>query len=99
MMWEEFDRNCNLKISDEDYKKVEFVYNYYPCNFSKEAIAKLVEEFGMVIIYDMLPRAQAAMEQEIQIRTLRAELKRVQERLDDAISADMCGENIISWEV
>ena len=99
MMREEFDRNCSLTISDEDYEKVEFVYNYHPCNFDKVAIAKLVEEFGMVIIYDMLPRAHAAMEQEIEIRRLREELKRAEERLNDAISADMRGENIISWEV
>ena len=98
MTYEEFDALCNYKISDEDFKKVEFVYTYHPCNFHKGGIARLVEEFGMVIIYDMLPRAQAAMEQELHIRTLREELRRVEEQLNEAMSIDMCSEKFVSEE-
>lgn len=98
MTYEEFDALCNYKISDEDFKKVEFVYTYHPCNFDTSAIVKLVEEFGMVIIYDMLPRAQAAMEQELNIRCLRQELRRAEERLNEAMSVDMYSEKFVSEE-
>lgn len=98
MTREEFDLLCSNKISDKDYKKVEFVYTYHPCNFDKSAIAKLVEEFGMVIIYDMLPRAQAAMEQGMHIRALRQELSRVEAQLNAAMSVDMYSEEFVSEE-
>lgn len=89
MLREEFDNLCNRKISDEDYKLVEFVYNYHPCNFDKEAIAKLVEEFDMVIIYDMQPRSEAAMEHELLIRRLHQQQKEIEKALDNAINTDL----------
>ena len=95
MMRSEFDLYCNTKISDADYELVEFVYNYHPCNFDKASIAKLVEEFGMSIIYDMRTRAQAAMEQEIKIERLREELKRAQEALDAALKEDMMSKEFV----
>lgn len=98
MMRDEFDRNCSLKISDKDYEKVEFVYNYHPCNFDKVGIAKLVEEYGMAIIYDMIPRANAAMEHESRIAALEADIRRAKERLDEAMVIDMCSEDFISLE-
>lgn len=93
MLREEFDNLCNRKISDEDYKLVEFVYNYHPCNFDKKAIAKLVEEFGMTIIYDMMSRSEAAMEQDLLISRLKAQKKAIEEALDKAMNADLCSKN------
>lgn len=93
MLREEFDHLCERKISDEDYKIVEFVYNYHPCNFDKEAIAKLVEEFGMAIIYDMIPRSEAAMEHELLIRRLHQQKKAIEEALDNAINTDLYSKN------
>ena len=89
MLREEFDSLCNRKISDEDYKLVEFVYNYHPCNFDKVGIAKLVEEFDMVIIYDMLPRSEAAMEHELLIRRLHQQKKEIEKEIEEALSKAM----------
>ena len=93
MLREEFDNLCNRKISDEDYKLVEFVYNYHPCNFDKIGIAKRVEDFGMVIIYDMLPRSEAAMEQELLIKRLYQQKKEIEEALAKAMNTDLCSKN------
>lgn len=93
MLREEFDALCEKKLSDEDFKIVEFVYNYHPCNFDKEAMAKLVEEFGMAIIYDMIPRSEAAMERELLIRRLQQQKKAIEEAIANAINTDTHSKN------
>lgn len=94
----EFDALCKRNVSDEDYKLIEFVYNYHPCNFDHEAIATLVSEFGMTLIYDMLPRAQAAMEHEILVESLRKQSIRAQELLEEAKSVDVCSKEFVTAE-
>lgn len=72
---------CFPAPTDEEYRLIEFVYNYYPCNFDKGAVAGLYADFGMTIFYDMEARAREAMELEQSINDLR---RRVQD-LQDAI--------------
>lgn len=98
MLREEFNALCERKVSDEDYCKIEFVYNYHPCNFDKEGIAGLVEDFGMCIIYDLLPRSQAALEQELKIKRLKEDLRMAKERLEAAEAEDMRSQEFISLE-
>lgn len=78
-----------LSIDDKDYECIEFVYNWHPCNFSKEAIVSLYAEFGMCIIYDLLPRAQMAMENDHDIELARTSLKCAQKRVDELVSKDL----------
>lgn len=69
--------------SDEDYRLIEFVYNYYPCNFSKAAVASLYMEFDMTLFYDMEARAKLAMEYEQLINEAKGEIKRSEIRLEN----------------
>ena len=98
MLKREFDALCKRNVSDEDYKLIEFVYNYYPCNFDHQAIAHLVSEFGMTIIYDLLPRAQAAMEHEMRIERLRIESIKAKELLEEAKSVDVYSKEFVTVE-
>lgn len=51
------------KITDEDYKAIEFVYMFHPAideSDGKEQIVDLVGNFGMRIVFDMFPTARKA---------------------------------------
>lgn len=67
-------------VTDEEYQLIEEVYMYHPaiCNESgKEEVAELYKSFGIVIFYDMYPRAKKAKDIEENIRLIdktRAEL-------------------------
>lgn len=71
MMIEEFLKLQDPKaepIKPAEYKLVEFVYTYHPLNFSKEAVASLYNEFGMLMFLDLLPRAKKAAKIEIEVK-------------------------------
>ena len=55
-------------INPDEYKVVEFIYTYHPCNFSKDAVASIYNECGIIIFYDMFYTAKKACnaEQEVQ---------------------------------
>lgn len=55
---------CFPAPTDDEYRLIEFVYNYHPCNFDKSAVTKLYADFGMTLFYDMERRAKDAMELE-----------------------------------
>ena len=76
-------------INDADYECLEFVYNWHPCNFDKEAIVSLYVEFGMCIIYDLLPRSQMAMEHEHDIESALSNLRAAQNRYDAVIHKNL----------
>lgn len=65
--------------TDEEYNLIEFVYNWHPLNFSKEAVASLYDEFGMIIFYDMEQRSKMAMERDIAIKNFDSQIKRLEE--------------------
>ena len=61
--------------TDDEYKLIEFVYNWHPCNFSKENVAAFYDAYGMTLFYDMEKRARAAMERDVKIREIEQQIK------------------------
>lgn len=76
----EFEYLIHGSVTDEEYQLIEEVYMYHPAirtASGKEEVAELYKSFGIVIFYDMYPRAQKAKEIEEHIRLIdktRAEL-------------------------
>lgn len=62
MLKSEFDALLGKESPNNDYQLIEYVYNYHPCNFSKEATASLYKEFGLLIFKDMENTAKIAQE-------------------------------------
>ena len=81
MLRSEFDllSKNTRRPTDEEYNLIEFVYNWHPCNFSKEAVASLYDDFGMIIFYDMEQRSNMAMERDVAIKRYDDQIKRLQE--------------------
>lgn len=81
MLRSEFDllSKSTRRPTDEEYNLIEFVYNWHPCNFSKETVASLYDEFGMIIFYDMEQRSKIAMERDVEIRDFDSRIKRLEE--------------------
>ena len=79
MLRSEFDTlSKNTKRPDDnEYKLIEFVYNWHPCNFSKENVAAFYDAYGMTLFYDMEARAKAAMERDLKIRDIENEINRL----------------------
>lgn len=70
------------KISDDDYKIIEFVYQFHPAISNadgKKDIAKIYIHFGMSVINDMYPKALIVSNIEKEIFTIKSELN---EKLD-----------------
>lgn len=81
MLRSEFDllsKSTRVPTYDE-YELIEFVYNWHPLNFSKQAVAALYDEFGMIIFYDMEQRSKMAMERDVAIREYDAQIRRLEE--------------------
>lgn len=74
------------KITDEDYKAIEFVYMFHPaideCD-GKKQIVDLVGNFGMRIVFDMFPTARKAKGIEESIAKARTLLNEQRKRLED----------------
>ena len=68
--------------TDEEYKLIEFVYNWHPCNFSKENVAAFYDAYGMTLFYDMEERSKAAMERDLRIRDIEQQIKRLMDIKD-----------------
>ena len=81
MLRSEFDllSKSTRKPTYDEYELIEFVYNWHPLNFSKEAVASLYDEFGMVIFYDLEQRSKMAMEHDIVIKNFDSQIKRLEE--------------------
>ena len=79
MLRSEFDTlsKSSKRPDDEEYKLIEFVYNWHPCNFSKENVAAFYDAYGMTLFYDMEDRAKAAMERDLKIRDIENEINRL----------------------
>lgn len=86
----------NLSVSD--YNDVEYVYTFHPSIDEvngKEQIVKLVGEFGMRMIADMLPTAKKAEHLEIcisktnqRLATLKERYERLKAGIDDEDTTD-----------
>ena len=79
MLRSEFDTlsKNTRRPDDEEYKLIEFVYNWHPCNFSKENVAAFYDAYGMTLFYDMEARSKAAMERDLKIRDIENEINRL----------------------
>lgn len=67
MQKHEFEERIESTVSDEDYKLIEFVYQFHPVirNVSgKDEVAELYKSFGMALFRDMEPRAKKVKEVE-----------------------------------
>ena len=79
MLRSEFDTlsKNTRRPDDNEYKLIEFVYNWHPCNLSKENVAAFYDAYGMILFYDMEARAKAAMERDLKIRDIENEINRL----------------------
>lgn len=93
MLRSEFDllSKASRRPTDDEYELIEFVYNWHPCNFSKEAVASLYDEFGMIIFYDMEQRSNMAMERDVAIKRYDDQIKRIQELRAIAVNDKLDG--------
>ena len=87
MTKEEFLEYANIEnIKEEDWKKIELVYMYYPSisnTNGKSEIATLFRIGDMTIINDMLDRAVAAKELDTMSRNIAAIQNQLQELQND----------------
>lgn len=73
-------------VSDTDYALIERVYTFHPAiseTEGKRQIAELYVNFGMVLIMDMLPRAEVMAKKESELGAARAALSRIQEEIEE----------------
>lgn len=80
----EFEERIEGRVSDEDYKLIEFVYQWHPVirNVSgKDEVAELYKSFGMALFRDMEPRAKKVKEVEEQMTSCRLEIETLTELL------------------
>lgn len=71
--------------NEDEYKLIEFVYNWHPCNFSKENVAAFYDAYGMTIFYDMEKRSRAGMERDLKIRDIEQQIKRLMDLKEELI--------------
>lgn len=84
MQKHEFEERIESTVSDEDYKLIEFVYQFHPVirNVSgKDEVAELYKSFGMALFRDMEPRAKKAKEVEEKMTSYRLEIETLTELL------------------
>lgn len=86
MMKYEFEAIANAKVSTEDYRLIEYVYQWHPLipnNGGKEKIAEIWKVGGMELIRDMIPTAKKAEESENKITALRTKIYELERELND----------------
>lgn len=86
MMKKEFEALVDKKITDNEYKTIEFVYSYHPSIINttgKQQIADIYKTYGMLVIQDMVETATFARNLEIEKENLRKKLEIVEERMID----------------
>ena len=69
----EFEEMIGGSVMDEEYLLIEEVYMWHPAirnTSGKEEVAELYKSFGIVIFYDMYPRAKKAKDIEDNIRLI-----------------------------
>lgn len=86
MQKQEFEELIGRDVSDGDYAVIERVYQWHPVisnTSGKEEVAELYKSFGMVIFYDMLPRADKAFGLENQLYRAKAEVERIRAEMEE----------------
>ncbi len=85
MIKEEFRDLVGLEVSDENYAVIEQVYQFHPAVSEvsgKEEVAELYKSFGMLVFYDMLPRAEKNRELERQLRQVQEDEERIKQEME-----------------
>lgn len=70
MLKQEFESMLGESVDQKDYEKIETVYMWYPNIDDKDDIVRLYGIGGMVLIMDLLPRAEEIKNIEDQIQRL-----------------------------
>ena len=73
-------------VSNTDYALIERVYTFHPAiseTEGKRQIAELYVNFGMVLIMDMVPRAELMAKKEEELREAQMALSKVREEIVD----------------
>lgn len=86
MMKLEFEDLIQERISSDDYRIIETVYNYHPAlnEFcAKQRIADIYQTYGMGLILDMYPTAVQMRNYEQKIDLLRSQLRELEEERAD----------------
>ena len=95
MMKAEFEKILGHEVTQQDYNRIEFVYNFHPSipeTGGKETIAKLYEIGGMRLIKDMTPTARIAKDLEVRLHHMRLEVARTQEIMQRLAAGTMTEE-------
>ena len=86
MTKQEFEAIAGKKVTDEQYKEIEFVYSFHPCiseTDGKQQIATIFNIGGMRLIRDMNTTANQAQNLEDEERMLRTQLERVKDQMKE----------------
>lgn len=86
MCKEEFQNLVGMEVSYEDYKIIEKVYNFHPVVnevSGKKEVAELYKSFGMVVFYDLLPRAEEYCELNERLNQAQAEVNRIKQEMEE----------------
>lgn len=92
MFLREAAKNVDHRIEEpsaEDYKIVEQVYTWHPAIADvggKRQIAEIYVHGGMLVIRDMLPRAQKAEEYDRKIRAIRKDISGMEQQVRDLMA-------------
>ena len=81
MQKHEFEERIESTVSDEDYKLIEFVYQFHPVIRNVSGKDELYKSFGMALFRDMEPRAKKAKEVEEKMTSCRLEIETLTELL------------------
>ena len=74
------------EVPDREYSIIEKVYTFHPAiseTEGKRQIAELYVNFGMVLIMDMVPRAELMAKKEEELRAARAALRKAEEEIEE----------------
>lgn len=82
MMKYEFEERIKGSVTDDEYRLIEVVYNWYPVDLSKDDIAYLYNKYGMTIIRDMLPRSEKMKELHARCNEAKHEIWKLEKLMD-----------------
>ena len=88
MMKHEFEQIAGIKVTNEDYKEIEFVYTWHPAIpdvNGKQVIANIYNAGGMMIIKDMKATAQKWFERNMELTEIQKQILELQKQKDEVI--------------
>ena len=101
MMKHEFEDRIGYEVSNEEYKAIEFVYNWHPVFDTlpdpKDAIASLYDSLGMVAIKNMTETAEMWQHLNTLEAEARKKLEQIKERKSLVAMGDLAVEKTIAF--